>query len=142
MMTDLITMFVSPLIQRYQDPPDDALSVAMNSLWTSYLGSFVSDIVLYPLETILVRLYCQGMPVLVDNIKTGREVMFISTYYSGALDCVGEIWGTEGIWGFYKGFSSLLLRYAVHGMVLLVLWRLTLMIKATTSKEAIVVQRF
>ena len=93
----------------------------------------MSDCVLYPLETVLVRLYCQGMPVLVDNVQTGRDVMFISTYYTGVVNCVTEIWGAEGVWGFYKGFSSLLLRYAVHGVVLVVLWRIVLMVKARTS---------
>ena len=69
------------------------------------------------------------MPVLVDNVQTGTDVVFISTYYSGFMDSVFGIWDTEGPWGFYKGFSSLLLRYLVHGTVLLVLWRTIVAVK-------------
>ena len=96
----------------------------------AYCSSFIGDVLLYPLQTVLVRLYCQGMPVLVDNIQTGTDVVFISTYYSGFVDSVYGIWDTEGPWGFYKGFSSLLLRYVVHGTLLLVLWRTVVAIQA------------
>ena len=101
----------------------DVLSHTMRALWVAYFSSLLGDVVLYPLKTVLVRLYCQGMPVLVDNVQTGTDVVFISTYYSGFIDSVYGIWDTEGPWGFYKGFSSLLLRYLVHGTLLLVLWR-------------------
>ncbi len=121
--TDTLTHLTASLIARNQTPANDAVTVAMNSLWRSYLSSFVSESILYPLETVLVRLYCQGMPGLVDNVQSGTDVMFISTYYDGVLNCVREIWGAEGLWGFYKGFSSLLLRYAFHGALLVLLWR-------------------
>ena len=75
------------------------------------------------------------MPGLVDNVQTGSDVMFISTYYSGVVHCVREIWGTEGVWGFYKGFSSLLLRYAVHGALLVVLWRVVMFVVNRSSRD-------
>ena len=107
----------------------DVLSHTMRALWVAYFSSLLSDILLYPLKTVLVRLYCQGMPVLVDNVQTGTDVVFISTYYSGFIDSVYGIWDTEGLWGFYKGFSSLFLRYLVHGTLLLVLWRTVVAIR-------------
>ena len=113
----------------------DALSVAMRQLWTAYLGSFLADTVLYPLETVVIRLYCQGMPVLVDNVQTGLDIAFITTYYRGFADCVGGIWDSEGPWGFYKGFSSLLLRYAVHGAILLLLWRIVKSINSSRTSR-------
>ena len=64
----------------------DVLSYTMRALWTAYFSSFLGDVLLYPLKTVLVRLYCQGMPVLVDNVQTGTDVVFISTYYSGFMD--------------------------------------------------------
>ena len=103
----------------------DALSVAMRALWTSYLSSLMADTVLYPLETVMVRLYCQGMPVLVDNVDNGADVIFITTFYRGFFDAITGIWDSEGLWGFYRGFSALLLRYAVYGTVLFLLWRIT-----------------
>ncbi len=132
--TDTLTHLTGSLVARHQTPANDAVTVALNSLWSSYLSSFVSESVLYPLETVLVRLYCQGMPGLVDNVQSGSDVMFISTYYSGVLNCVREIWGAEGLWGFYKGFSSLLLRYAVHGALLVLLWR-TVVFAGNRSKN-------
>lgn len=107
----------------------------MRGLWTAYLGSLLADVILYPLQTVLVRLYCQGMPVLVDNVQTGLDIAFITTYYRGFLDCVGGIWDTEGVGGFYKGISALLLRYIVHGLVLLLLWRILDHFSARTSSQ-------
>ncbi len=123
---DLISLLSQKLLEKVlpNRTANDALSVAMRGLWTAYLGSLLADITLYPLHTVVVRLYCQGMPVLVDNVQTGVDIAFITTYYRGFLDCVGGIWDTEGVWGFYKGFSALLIRYAVHGLVLLLLWRI------------------
>ena len=102
----------------------------MTSLWMAYFSALLSEVLLYPLKTVLVRLYCQGMPILVDDVQTGVDIVFISTYYSGFADSVFGIWDTEGPWGFYKGFSSLLLQYIVHGGFLLILWRTVAAIKA------------
>ena len=113
----------------------DALSVAMGRLWTAYLGSLLADTVLYPLETVIIRLYCQGMPVLVDNVQTGLDIAFITTYYRGFVDCLSGIWDSEGPWGFYKGFSSLLLRYAVHGAILLLLWRIVKSVNSSRTSR-------
>lgn len=84
---------------------------------------FLTEVTLYPLQTVLVRLYCQGMPALVDNVQTGSDTVFISSYYGGFVDCVTGILDTEGPLGFFKGFSSLLVRYSLYGLVLLFIWR-------------------
>lgn len=88
-----------------------------------YAGSFLCDTLLYPFETVVVRLHCQGVPVLVDNVDTGLGVQYITSYHSGLIDCVRGVWDVEGLVGFFKGFSSLLLQYALQGMVLFLLWR-------------------
>lgn len=102
----------------------DALSAAVRELWVAYTASFLTEAVLYPLETVIVRLHCQGMPVLVDDVRTGLDIAFIRTYCRGFVDCISGILDSEGPWGFYKGFSSLLLRYALHGLLLVLLWRM------------------
>lgn len=99
------------------------LTSAVGALWLDYFSMFLSDLVLYPLETIMVRLYCQGMPALADNIQNGVEQTFVSSYYSGLVDCVTGVYDSEGLLGFFKGFSSLLIRYSIHGLLLLLLWR-------------------
>ena len=125
-----ITLLQKLLPNRTQSQEQqDVLSYTMRALWVAYFSSLLTDAILYPLITVLVRLYCQGMPVLVDNVQTGTDVVFISTYYSGFVDSVFGIWDTEGPWGFYKGFSSLLLQYIVHGGLLLILWRTIVAIK-------------
>jgi len=96
----------------------------MRGLWVAYFGSFLSETVLYPLETVMARLVCQGMPVLVDNIQNGTDISFVTTFYRGFVDCVLVIWESEGVFGFFRGYSSLLLRYLIHGSLLLLLWRL------------------
>lgn len=70
-----------------------------------------------------MRLYCQGMPALVDNIQNGVEVMYVSSYNGGVVDCARGILDSEGPLGFFKGVSSLLIKYAVYGLILTVLWR-------------------
>ena len=99
------------------------LALAMRGLWLDYISSFLTITTLYPLQTILVRLYCQGMPALVDNVQTGTDTVFISSYYKGFVDCVTGVWDSEGIFGFFKGFSSLLVQYTLYGLMLLLLWR-------------------
>ena len=96
---------------------------AVEALWLDYCSQFLTDVLLYPLETILVRLYCQGMPALVDNVQNGSGLLLVSTYYTGVLDCVTGLWDSEGMGGFFRGFSSVLIRYSIHGFILVLLWR-------------------
>lgn len=96
---------------------------AVGALWMDYFSLFLADFLLYPLETVVIRLHCQGMPALVDNIQNGLEGSFVSSYYRGVVDCVTGVWDSEGPLGFFKGFSSLLIRYTIHGLILVLLWR-------------------
>lgn len=110
-------------------PPSNSgpLRTAMLALSTSLCTSFVANTLLYPLQTVLVRLYCQGMPMLVDNVQSGTEVTYVKEISRGLVDCIRVIWEGEGPLGFYKGYSSLLLQYAVQGLLLALLWRLVRM---------------
>ena len=114
---------VSRIVRRPADP-SDTLAVVMHGLWVAYFGSFLSETVLYPLETVVARMTCQGMPVLVDNVQTGLDVSFVTTFYRGFTDCVTVIWESEGVFGFFRGYSTLLLRYLLHGGLLFLLWRI------------------
>ena len=116
-------LFPTHYINRTSSRRQYFLTSSVRALWLDYFSLLLTDILLYPLETVLVRLYCQGMPALVDNIQSGIDVEYISLYYGGVVDCMNGIWDSEGALGFFKGFSSLLVRYAIHGAVLLVVWR-------------------
>ena len=98
----------------------------LHKLFVGYLSSLLADILLYPLLTVTIRLHCQGLPVLVNNVETGIGVQYITTYYSGPVDCVMGILEAEGVTGFYKGLSALLLQYAIQGLLILLLWRVVI----------------
>ena len=100
-----------------------SLRQLLTKLWASYISSILVDIVLYPLRTVTIRLHAQGLPILVENVDTGTNVQFVTTFYTGPIDCVQGIWEAEGIMGFYKGLSSVLLQHFVHGLLLVAVWR-------------------
>lgn len=116
-------------------PRSSSLRTALVALSTSFCTSFVASTVLYPLQTVLVRLYCQGMPMLVDNVQSGMDVTYVKEISRGFLDCIRMIWEGEGPLGFYKGYSSLLLQYMVQGLLLLLLWRLVHYLESKGNKQ-------
>ena len=98
-------------------------SALLKKLFSNVWASFLVNLLLYPLLTVTVRLHCQGLPILVNNMETGSGVQFVTTFYSGPLDCIVGIWEAEGVAGFYKGMSALLLQYSVQGLLIFLLWR-------------------
>lgn len=80
-------------------------------------ASAVSDAILFPLETIMHRLYLQGTRTIIDNLDTGVSVMPILTGYVGPVDCFATTVAQEGQLGLFKGFGALLLQTVVVGML-------------------------
>ena len=133
-VVDLIFSLDQRLISRVfsrRTSPDDTLGVVVRGLWVAYFSSFLSETLLYPVETVMTRLVYQGMPVLVDDVQTGLNIRLVTSFYRGFVSCVTGIWEAEGVFGFFRGYSSLLVRYIIHGSVLLVLWRVE---RAATAK--------
>ncbi len=125
-LSDLLLAGVAaPLIGRFvsRRQPVSVPSQIFKKLFSTILSSFVTDLLLYPLLTVTIRLHCQGIPVLVANMESGSGVQFVKTFYSGPLDCIKGIWEAEGLTGFYKGLSGLLIQYIVQGILLLLLWK-------------------
>lgn len=87
-------------------------------LLATFTGNLLADFVLYPLETVLHRLYIQGTRTIIDNTDTGLGVIPISTRYEGFVDCFRSILTEEGIQGFYRGFGALVLQYLAHALIL------------------------
>ena len=87
-------------------------------LLATFTGNLLADLMLYPLETVLHRLYVQGTRTIIDNTDTGLGVIPISTGYEGFVDCFKSILMEEGPFGFYKGFGALVLQYAIHAAIL------------------------
>lgn len=84
----------------------------------SFTGHLLADMMLFPFETVLHRLYLQGTRTIIDNTDSGLSVIPYSTDYKGIIDCFRDIVLNEGIAGLYKGIGALALQYAVHAAIL------------------------
>jgi hypothetical protein len=99
------------------------LTLDIDGLCAGVAGSFLADVVTYPLETALVRAHMQGFPVLMDDIEHGQSPLLLPLSYKGWYDLLRTVRTMEGRWGFYKGFSAMLSQYLVQGFILLGLHR-------------------
>jgi len=84
----------------------------------NFTGNLLADMMLYPFEIVLHRLYLQGTRTIIDNTDTGMDVIPINTRYEGLLDCLKSIVMDEGLSGLYKGFGALILQYLIHAAIL------------------------
>ncbi|ESO93129.1 hypothetical protein LOTGIDRAFT_162156 [Lottia gigantea] len=107
------------------DSPDASSSMSQTlydeyfpDLIGTFSGAIIADIALYPLETVLNRMYIQGTRTIIDNMDTGFGVIPINTGYEGFVDCFQSIVIEEGLQGLYRGFGALLLQYAIHAAIL------------------------
>ena len=87
-------------------------------LMASLTATVLTEILLYPLETVVYRLHLQGTRTMIDDTDNGFAVVSLCTNYDGFTDCFSRIKSEEGLLGFYKGFGALLLQYLVQYIVL------------------------
>ncbi|XP_025078111.1 LOW QUALITY PROTEIN: solute carrier family 25 member 46-like [Pomacea canaliculata] len=118
-----VTSTVRSEQQERRDLPGDTQQLTayeqyFPELLATFTGNFLADFVLYPLETVVYRLYIQGTRTIIDNLDTGLGVIPISTRYEGFVDCFRCILAEEGIPGFYRGFGALILQYMMHAILL------------------------
>uniref|UniRef100_T1JQR3 Solute carrier family 25 member 46 n=1 Tax=Tetranychus urticae TaxID=32264 RepID=T1JQR3_TETUR len=73
------------------------------------IGLFAADVILYPLDTVIQRLYLQGTRTIIDNIDTGNTVLPVISAYEGVKECFQTIVKEETTLGLYKGFGALIL---------------------------------
>lgn len=103
-------------IPKHCDSPSSTENEKLESV-SDLTASAASDAILFPLETIMHRLYLQGTRTIIDNLDTGTSVMPILTGYTGPLDCFITTVAQEGRLGLLKGFGALLLQTALVGML-------------------------
>ncbi|XP_038072465.1 solute carrier family 25 member 46-like [Patiria miniata] len=101
--------------------PKSVMEEYFPQLLAAFAGNFVTDALLYPLETVTLRLHLQGTRTIIDNTDHGYGVIPISTRYGGFFECWATIVADEGTAGLYKGFGALLLQYALHAAILKVI---------------------
>ncbi|KAK7481419.1 hypothetical protein BaRGS_00027375 [Batillaria attramentaria] len=83
----------------------------LNALAASMLSGFAVTFFMTPFDVVSTRLYNQGTDA------RGRGLL-----YRGVIDCFLKIFRTEGIWGFYKGWTACYFRLGPHTTLSLVFW--------------------
>lgn len=87
-------------------------------IWLWYWTSLLTDLILYPLETTIVQLITQGLPMLIDDVQDGNSVVFLSSSCDGLIGYFNNAWSTHGLSGMYRGLSSLILQYGIYALLL------------------------
>ncbi|XP_065911508.1 mitochondrial outer membrane protein SLC25A46-like isoform X1 [Dysidea avara] len=98
----------------------DLVTTVTTRLWIWYWSSLITDLITYPIETVIAQMLSQGLPMLVDNVNDGNEVIYLSTNCVGLTDYFKSVWSTHGLSGLYRGLSSLLLQYGLQTLLLYV----------------------
>ncbi|EDO33395.1 predicted protein [Nematostella vectensis] len=103
-----------------EDPPptSDMTQSYYPELVANFMAFVVPDLILYPFETVLHRLYIQGTRTIIDDLDNAADVIPLSTNYFSMLDCFRTIYQQEGIFGFYRGFGALLIQCVVYFVIL------------------------
>ncbi|CAH8627768.1 unnamed protein product [Heterobilharzia americana] len=100
---------------------DTALQAIYNRYYTDLLvgmtANFAADVILYPVETLVLRLCVQGTRTLVDNMDTGDVVVPIVSSYDGFFDALRSTLDLPvGFLGLYRGFGALVAQYALQAL--------------------------
>ena len=98
----------------------DLVTKVTTGLWVWYWSSLLTDLITYPIETITAQMLSQGLPMLVDNVNDGNEVIYLSSNCLGLTDYFRSAWSTHGLSGLYRGLSNLLLQYGLQALLLFV----------------------
>ncbi|XP_073835337.1 solute carrier family 25 member 46a isoform X2 [Musca autumnalis] len=93
---------------------DDSLETQNVEIYSNLISMLTTEVIFFPLETILHRIQLQGTRTIIDNLDNGYAVVPILTNYQGALDCYRTTVAAEGFSGLYKGFGAIILQFAAH----------------------------
>ncbi|XP_016995265.2 mitochondrial outer membrane protein SLC25A46 [Drosophila takahashii] len=97
---------------------DTTLEHQNAEIYASLIAILTTEVIFYPLETILHRLQLQGTRTIIDNLDNGYDVVPILTNYQGVVDCYQTTLVAEGVSGLYKGFGAMVLQFAAHVAVI------------------------
>ncbi|CAI4229886.1 unnamed protein product [Auanema sp. JU1783] len=86
-------------------------------LFARLSSSVLTDLILFPAETILHRMYIQGTRTLIDNLDTGLSAVSIPVKYNGFFDCLRSTVESEGFWALYSGIGALGMQYILHSLL-------------------------
>ncbi|KAH8289545.1 hypothetical protein KR054_007119, partial [Drosophila jambulina] len=97
---------------------DTTLEHQNAEIYASLIAMLTTEVMFFPLETILHRLQLQGTRTIIDNLDNGYAVVPILTNYQGVVDCYQTTMVTEGVGGLYKGFGAMILQFVAHVAVI------------------------
>nr|AKN21585.1 slc25a-17 [Schmidtea mediterranea] len=101
---------------------DDVYYKYYCELFSTVMGSFTADVILFPMEVIVNRLCIQGTRVLIDNMDNPYEMVPITTAYYGTRHALNTILNEtergEGSGGLYKGFGALVIQYSIQFLLI------------------------
>lgn len=89
--------------QRGAKPKDYEAEAQNIEIYSTLFSIMTTEILFYPMETILHRIQLQGTRTIIDNLDSGYSVVPILTSYEGASDCYRSTIASEGVSGLYKG---------------------------------------
>lgn len=93
---------------------DDIFEEDSSQISTSIMSSFIADVALLPIETVLNSLFIQGTRTFVCNCDETTVVLPALTNFDGFNDCYQSIIKYEGTLGLYKGLGAIFLQYSFH----------------------------
>ena len=108
---------------------------ATSKLWLWYWTSLLTDLLLYPLETIIAQLITQGLPMLVDDVEDANRVVYLSSNSDSVLQYFNYAWNSQGLSGLYRGLSSLTLQYGIYAVFLYTVSRIAHSLEDRTNKQ-------
>jgi solute carrier family 25 protein 46 len=74
----------------------------MPEMFATMLSTALSELICYPAETVIHRLYIQATRTLFDNLDTGTSAISITAKYTGFFDCFKNIVNREGVSALYS----------------------------------------
>ncbi|EDW55602.1 solute carrier family 25 member 46 isoform X1 [Drosophila sechellia] len=102
------------LENRYENNSDNNLEHQNAETYAGLIAMLTTEVVFFPLETILHRLELQGTRTIIDNLDTGFSVVPVLTDYRGLFDCYRVTVISEGAAGLYKGFGAMILQFVAQ----------------------------
>lgn len=93
-------------------------NVMIKELKCSFYAHVLTDIITYPFQNILYRLFLQGTRTLIDDVGGLISVVPLISNYDSAADCYNSILMKEGTAGLFKGFGALILQYSIQATIL------------------------
>ncbi|XP_039484692.1 solute carrier family 25 member 46 [Drosophila santomea] len=99
---------------RYKKNCDIKLEHQNAETYAGLIATLTTEVVFFPLETILHRLELQGTRTIIDNLDTGYSVVPVLTDYRGVFDCYTVTVISEGAAGLYKGFGAMILQFVAQ----------------------------